>query len=166
MSRGFRPASLSAASTGPRVFATRSAVRSSSLARESVITRCFGPDASAVTYVNPPPCAYDLTPQQVEQAAKALELHGIRVIEGPDGTLRVPMGQEAEPVIALLLDGRGSRDLVQGTPFIAPPFDVACGWIPERSNTGATATAAGLALLAGLTALVARRRMRMPVETP
>jgi hypothetical protein len=50
MSAAFSPASLSAASTGFFVFSTRSRTRSSSLARVRVTTRCFGPDASAVTY--------------------------------------------------------------------------------------------------------------------
>ena len=50
MSAGLRPASFSAATTGPLVFSTRSATRSSSLARVSVTTRCFGPVASAVMY--------------------------------------------------------------------------------------------------------------------
>ena len=50
MSPGLRPASLSAALTGPSVFLTRSATRSSSLARVSEMTRCFGPVASAVMY--------------------------------------------------------------------------------------------------------------------
>ena len=50
MSPAFSPASLSAASTGLRVFSTRSRTRSSSLARDRVTTRCFGPDASAVMY--------------------------------------------------------------------------------------------------------------------
>ena len=48
MSPGLSPESLSAALTGPSVFDTRSATRSSSLARDRVTTRCFGPDASAV----------------------------------------------------------------------------------------------------------------------
>jgi hypothetical protein len=114
--------------------------------------------ASQVQSIYPAPCAYDLTAQQADQARVALELHGIRTIELEGGGLRIPMGQEAEPVIGLLLDGRGSRDLVPGTPFAAPPFDLACGWLPERSNTAATATAAGLALVAGLSALILRRR--------
>ena len=118
-------------------------------------------NASQVQSLYPAPCAYDLTPEQADQARVALELHGIRTIELEGGGLRIPMGQEAEPVIGLLLDGRGSRDLVQGSPFAAPPFDLACGWLPERSNTAATATAAGLALVAGLSALIlGRRRQR------
>ena len=48
MSAGLRPASLSAARTGFVVLSMRSATRSSSLARVSVITRCLGPPASAV----------------------------------------------------------------------------------------------------------------------
>jgi hypothetical protein len=49
ISAALRPASLIACWTGPFVFATRSPTRSSSLARVSVTTRCFGPPASAVT---------------------------------------------------------------------------------------------------------------------
>ena len=50
MSAGLSPASFIAARTGPLVFSTRSLTRSSSLARVRVITRCFGPLASAVIY--------------------------------------------------------------------------------------------------------------------
>jgi hypothetical protein len=106
----------------------------------------------------PPPCAYVLTADQADAARAALELHGIQALETENGGLHIPMGQNAEPVIALLLDGRGSRDLVQGTAFNAPPFDVACGWVPDRSNTAETGTAAGLAIAAALSALIVRRR--------
>ena len=124
-------------------------------------------NASVVEYVNPPPCAYDLTPAQAEQARTALALHGIQALENSDGTLRVPLGQSAEPVIPLLLDGRGSRDLVQGTPFAAPPFDVACGWLPDRSSsTATTGAAAGLALVAGVLALLVLRRRELTGELP
>jgi hypothetical protein len=119
-------------------------------------------NAPQVQSLFPAPCAYDLTAAQAEQAALAIQLHGIRTVALPDGGVRIPMGQEAEPVIALLLDGRGSRDLVQGTPFGAPPFDVSCGWVPDRSNTAATATAAGLILVAGLSALILRKRLGVP----
>ena len=48
MSPGFMPASAMALRTGSSVFATRSATRSSSLARVRLMTRCLGPDASAL----------------------------------------------------------------------------------------------------------------------
>ena len=120
----------------------------------------------AVTSLYPAPCAYRLTPAQAAQAKTALELHGIQVIQNDDGSLRVPMGQQAEPVIALLLDGRGSRDLVSGTALSAPPFDAACGWVPERTGSAATtATAAGLVFVAGLLALFTRRK-HLTAEVP
>jgi hypothetical protein len=119
-------------------------------------------NAPQTNAVFPPPCAYDLTAEQADQARQALDLHGVRYIELEDGGLRVPMGQEAEPVVALLLDSRGARDLVQGTPFAAPPFDVACGWIPDRSNTAATTTAGALAVIGILSALILRKRPRLP----
>jgi hypothetical protein len=117
-------------------------------------------NAPATLAVYPPPCAYDLTPQQAEQARNTLDLHGIRYLELDGGGLRVPMGQEAEPVVALLLDSRGARDLVQGTPFMAPPFDVACGWVPQRSHTGTTAAAA-LTAMGALAALLLRKRFTL-----
>ena len=119
-------------------------------------------NAPAVNAVFPPPCAYDLTAEQADQAKQALDLHGVRYIELDGGGLRVPMGQEAEPVVALLLDSRGARDLVQGTPFVAPPFDVACGWIPDRSNSATTTTAAAVAVMGILSAFVLRKRLRLP----
>ena len=116
-------------------------------------------NASTVTYANPPPCAYDLTAGQADEARAALELHGVQAIELDGGGLRIPLGQPAEPVIALLLDSRGARDIVAGTPLLAPPFDLACGWVPERSGEGAaTATAAGLVLTAGLSVIALRRK--------
>lgn len=120
-------------------------------------------NASIVNYVYPAPCAYDLTPDQAQQAATALELHGVQAIELPGGGLRIPMGQQAEPVIGLLLDGRGSREIVGGSPFLAPPFDVSCGWIPERSGEAtATGAATGLVLLVGTLTLALRRRRPAP----
>lgn len=123
-------------------------------------------NAPAVRDLYPAPCAYLLTPAQAAQARTALELHGIQVIQNEDGSLRVPMGQPAEPVIALLLDGRGSRDLVQGTAIAAPPFDASCGWVPERTGSAAaTGTAAGLVLITGVLALIARRK-HLTAEVP
>jgi hypothetical protein len=118
-----------------------------------------GQGVPSVQTLYPAPCAYTLTPAQAAQARTALELHGIQVIENEDGGLHIPMGQPAEPVIALLLDGRGSRDLVPGTALSAPPFDASCGWVPERTGSVApTATAAGLVFVAGLLTLFTRRK--------
>lgn len=115
-------------------------------------------NAPQVQALYPPPCAYDLTPAQAEQASIAIDAHGIRTVELEGGGLRVPLGQEAEPVIALLLDSRGARELLAAKPFSAPPFDLACGWVPERSNTAATTTAAALVVVSGLLAFLARRK--------
>ncbi len=123
-------------------------------------------NAPAVQSLYPAPCAYLLTPAQAVQAKTALELHGIQVIQNEDGSLQVPMGQAAEPVIALLLDGRGARDVVPGTALSAPPFDASCGWVPERTGGGAaTGTAAGLVFVAGLLAMIARRK-HLTAEVP
>jgi hypothetical protein len=48
MSPGFIPASASALRTGSSVRLMRSATRSSSFARVRLVTRCFGPVASAL----------------------------------------------------------------------------------------------------------------------
>jgi len=125
-----------------------------------------GVGVPAVQTLYPAPCAYVLTPAQAAQASKALDLHGIQGIENEDGSLRVPMGQQAEPVIALLLDGRGARDIVTGTAISAPPFDVACGWVPARTGSAAaTGTAAGLVFATGLLALFVRRK-HLSAEVP
>ena len=50
MSLARRPASFSAMRHGSMVFLTRSSTSASSLARVSLMLRCFGPEASAVTY--------------------------------------------------------------------------------------------------------------------
>jgi hypothetical protein len=125
-----------------------------------------GEGVPSVQTLYPAPCAYVLTPAQAAQARTALDLHGVHVIENEDRSLHIPMGQPAEPVIALLLDGRGARDLVPGTPVSAQPFDAACGWVPERTSDAATtATAAGLVFVAGLLALFTRRK-HLTAEVP
>lgn len=76
-----------------------------------------GADNEAPTQVaDPPPAAYDLTPEQFTEVRTALHLHGIKRTGAPGGGFRVPMAQEAEPVIPLLLDGRGKRHSVAATP--------------------------------------------------
>lgn len=61
--------------------------------------------------VDPPPCGYELTMSQVAQVKVTMALLGIDT----RGTY-VPMGQEAEPVISLLLDERGTRHSVAAKP--------------------------------------------------
>jgi hypothetical protein len=65
--------------------------------------------------VDPPPCGYRLTREQLAGQRTVLELHGIRW-KRSRGAAFVPMGQSAEPLIPLLLDGRGLRHSVEGEP--------------------------------------------------
>ena len=111
--------------------------------------------ATAAQQLYPPPCAYDLTPAQAAQAATAMELHGILGFEQEDGTIRVPLGQAAEPVIPLLLDNRGARNIVSATPFFAPPLDDRCGLPKPDAAEGA---AAAFIVLGGLSLIPAVRR--------
>ena len=59
---------------------------------------------------DPPPCGYKLTKEQLAQLKVTMTLLGIDA----RGTY-VTMGQEAEPLIALLLDERGTRRSVAAT---------------------------------------------------
>jgi hypothetical protein len=65
--------------------------------------------------VDPPPCGYRLTAEQAAEHRTVLQLLGIRSRRSGGGAF-VPMGQAAEPLIPLLLDGRGMRHSVEGTP--------------------------------------------------
>jgi hypothetical protein len=60
---------------------------------------------------DPPPCGYELTKGQLSEVRRTMALLGIRA----RGTY-VSMAQEAEPLIALLLDERGARHSVPATP--------------------------------------------------
>jgi hypothetical protein len=64
---------------------------------------------------DPPPYAYLLTAKQADELRDVFALHGITARPSPDGVL-VELGQAAEPVIPLLLDVRGKRHAVEGTP--------------------------------------------------
>jgi hypothetical protein len=59
------------------------------------------------------PCAYRLKLDQYGRVRAALALHGVSV-KKTSKTVTVPLGQAAEPVIPLLLDGRGTRHSVEG----------------------------------------------------
>ena len=71
------------------------------------------PGADAVTL--DPPCAYTLTPEQLDEVRQTLDLHGVETTE-TDGVVTVSMAQEAQPVIPLLLDERANYELVVAEP--------------------------------------------------
>lgn len=60
---------------------------------------------------DPPPCGYGLSKGQVDQLSRTMSLLGIDA----RGTY-VPMAQQAEPLIPLLLDERGARHSVAAKP--------------------------------------------------
>ena len=74
-----------------------------------------GPPPSEEGTVDPPPCGYLLTAEQHAHVRQTLELLEIGWVELDDGTVEVPMGQAAEPLIHLLLDPRGARNHFTGT---------------------------------------------------
>jgi hypothetical protein len=75
------------------------------------------PEASEIQ--DPPPCAYSLTAEQAGQLTTQFTLLGIKRKGARRGVFRIPMGQPAEPLIPLLLDERGTRHAVEGTPLMA-----------------------------------------------
>lgn len=66
--------------------------------------------------VDPPPCGYLLTKEQIRTVGAALRLHDIAT-KGAKGDVFVTMAQRAEPVIPLLLDARGNRHSVEAEPL-------------------------------------------------
>ncbi|MFP5218980.1 MAG: M14 family metallocarboxypeptidase [Actinomycetes bacterium] len=64
----------------------------------------------------PPPSGYGLDPAQARELTGLFELHGIGTTVAPDGTVVVPMGQPAEPVVPLLLDERARRAVTAASP--------------------------------------------------
>ena len=70
--------------------------------------------------VDPPPCAYRLSPEQFGKVRLTLRLHAIEAIRKRSRVV-VPMGQPGKPLIPLLLDGRGSRHSVAATPLESCP---------------------------------------------
>jgi hypothetical protein len=71
---------------------------------------------SASEIVDPPPCAYRLSAALAKRVEPTLRSHGIR-FRREHGRIVVPMAQGAEPVIPLLLDARGARASVKGSPI-------------------------------------------------
>lgn len=74
----------------------------------------------------PPPCYYSLTSDQAIALGANLDLMGIRTDPGPDGIVRVPMGQAAEPFIPLLLDARARRHEVEAEAVAGEPYAPEC----------------------------------------
>ena len=63
-----------------------------------------------------PPCRYEMSAKEAGSIAQVLKLHGIRTV-GRGKKVAVPMAQQAEPVIPLLLDGRGTRHSIAAKPI-------------------------------------------------
>jgi hypothetical protein len=73
------------------------------------------PDDAMV--VDPPPCGYRLTGAQAAKLRPVLTLHAIET-RRTFGGVTVSMGQGAEPLIPLLLDGRAARSSVSAQPMM------------------------------------------------
>ena len=119
------------------------------------------PAASDVLY--PPPCHYVLGPADALALADELELHGVEALPTEDGGAVVPVGQPGEPMIPLLLDDRGRREIADATPTFGLPLDASCGLSqPEEPESGESpspvSSAAVLIGTAGLAALARRRQ--------
>lgn len=104
---------------------------------------------------DPAPCAYLLTPEQKAEIQTQLSLHGIETVDAPEGTY-VPLGQAAEPVIPLLLDGRARRHAVEAVATDSVPYSTDCGLPPEPEETQPSAAL----LVAGLIAAAGGLRLR------
>jgi hypothetical protein len=104
----------------------------------------------------PAPCAYRLTQEQAVELAGTFDLHDVRTVPDEDGTVLVPLGQPAEPVIPLLLDGRGNRNSIEAEPVDGAPMSEACRTSSDGGGGSTAAAPAGVLLLGG----VVRRRLR------
>ncbi len=65
--------------------------------------------------VNPPPAAYVMSKGDLAEIADVLKLHGIKA-KTVGSSVRIEMGQAAEPLIPLLLDARGARNIAEAKP--------------------------------------------------
>jgi hypothetical protein len=69
-----------------------------------------------------PPCGYLLTPGQTSTVQPWIDGFGVTTVTLDDGMTYVPMGQEAQPVVGLMLDARSaSSNEVDGVPWPADP---------------------------------------------
>lgn len=66
---------------------------------------------------DPPPCAYEITQEQLKTVGRTLALLDIAAIGGRNDELLVPMGQSSEPVIPMVLDARAERHSIEGEPL-------------------------------------------------
>ena len=73
-------------------------------------------EPAAEDVVNPPPCGYRLSEEQVAALGPRLALHGIDLYRVEGGPF-IPLAQSAEPLIPLLLDTRGTRKKTDGKPL-------------------------------------------------
>ncbi|MDQ3739632.1 MAG: M14 family metallocarboxypeptidase [Actinomycetota bacterium] len=98
---------------------TGAAVRKAREGRERSAPVYFGgadnQEPAPEDVVDPPPCGYRLTAEQVAEHRTVLQLLGIRSRKSGGGAF-VPIGQAAEPVIPLLLDARGTRHSAEAEP--------------------------------------------------
>jgi hypothetical protein len=81
-------------------------------------------EPTAAQTVQPPPCGYQLTDAQAAMLGPRLELLGLRSFAFGPGPF-VTAGQPGEPLVPLLLDARGARHVVPGTPLDSCPPDPA-----------------------------------------
>ena len=79
------------------------------------------PDEPAEGMLDPPPCGYLLTDEQLaskqdnsRSAADRLAAHGIKVQRRGPGSWFVPMGQDLRGLVPLLLDGEAAEPMVAG----------------------------------------------------
>ena len=78
------------------------------------------------------------------------DLMGVETVETDDGGMSVPLGQEAEPIVPLMVDARARRDSVQATPVYGTPLAPACTVPAEASTSGENDQGAGGTPAAGI----------------
>lgn len=110
-------------------------------------TTITGGEESSTSFQDPPFCGFRIGADlQSSEVTTTLQVHGITAVaDGPDQF--VTMAQEAEPVIGLLLDDRGSRKLISAeglgdcSAFAAPTPVSSPTSAPAASSTPTPAPA-------------------------